>query len=350
MRNQRPPFLGRGALTACCVLIVLMFALASPAFGEPYPSVPTPTIEGPIPVTETSQIFMHTNVPLSQYGYVEEEYFLSGTGYTYTTSGPVNETGKKILTGGPNSNGTYPFKTRIVVRRPEDPANFNGKVVAEWQNVTAGFDLEPQWVGDPYYLMHNGYTYVAVDAQNVGIEGLKKFDPERYNSLQTGPSGDTLSYDMYAAALKAIRGDGIGPEPLGDLTSHINNVTASGASQSCGRLATDYNKVMPLQEGIASDLLLTDCTSSDPSRPAGEGAAGDQRNRKPSRTDRGGISRQPSSPPLGGRGRLACALHGASELGPPDRTRSRPELILVLRAHPHPVDGLVALLCRHRGG
>ena len=27
-------------------------------------------------------------------------------------------TGSKILTGGPNSNGTYPFKTRIVVRRP----------------------------------------------------------------------------------------------------------------------------------------------------------------------------------------------------------------------------------------
>ena len=262
MRNQRSTLLGRAALTASCAVVALLFVLVSPAFGEPYPSVPTPTIEGPIPVTETSQIFMHTNVPLAHYGYVEEEYFISGTGYTYTTSGPVNETGKEIVTGGPNGNGTYPFKTRIVVRRPVDPANFNGKVIAEWQNVTAGFDLEPQWVGDPYYLMNSGYAYVAVDAQTVGINGLKTFDPARYSSLQTGPSGDALSYDMYAAALKAIRGDGIGPEPLGDLTSHISNVTASGASQSCGRLAIDYNKVVPLQEGIASDFLLTDCTSA----------------------------------------------------------------------------------------
>jgi hypothetical protein len=50
-------------------------------------------------------------------------------------------------------------------------------------------------------------------------------------------------------------------QPLGELTPKVTNVTASGASQSCTRLATDYNKVAPLQE-IADDYLLTDCTSA----------------------------------------------------------------------------------------
>src|SRR6185312_12553962 len=122
-------------------------------------------------------------------------------------------------------------------------------------------DLEPEWDGNPYALMKGGYVYVAVDAQNAGISGLKKYNKERYGTLEVGPAGDALSYDVYAAALKAIRGDGTGAQPLGELSSKVTNVTASGASQSCGRLATYYNKVAPLQE-IADDYLVTDCTSA----------------------------------------------------------------------------------------
>jgi hypothetical protein len=248
------------ALAACCALACSLLAFASPAMAA-YEGVPTPTIEGPIAETPTSHIFMRTNVPLSNYGYTEEEFFISGTGSTYNTGGAVSETGTKATSGGPNGNGTYPFKTRIVVRRPINPANFNGKVMAEWQNVTAGFDLEPLWDGDPYALMKAGYAYVAVDAQPVGITGLKKYNNERYGSLEVGPSNGALAYDVYAAALKAVRGDGVGPQPLGELTPALTNVTASGASQSCSELATYYNKIAPLQE-VANDYLLTDCTNA----------------------------------------------------------------------------------------
>jgi hypothetical protein len=114
-----------------CVLIGALLALSSSAMAA-YENVPTPTVEGPIAVTESSHPFLASNIPLASYGYTEEEFFISGTGYTYNTSGAVNVTGTKITTGGPNGNGTFPFKTRIVVRRPTDPAKFNGKVVAEW--------------------------------------------------------------------------------------------------------------------------------------------------------------------------------------------------------------------------
>jgi hypothetical protein len=251
----------RGGLpAACCVLVCALLALASPAFGA-YEGAPTPTVEGPIAETASSHVFMRTKVPLASYGYSEEEFFISGTGSTYTTTGAVNVTGTKLTTGGPNENGTYPFKTRIVVRRPANPADFNGKVLVEWQNVTAGFDLEPQWDGDPYAAIKAGYAYVAVDAQTVGVTGLKTYNSERYGSLQVGPSSDALSYDVYGAALKAIRGDGTGPEPLGNLTPKITNVTATGASQSCSKLVIYYNKIAPLQE-IADDYLLTDCTNA----------------------------------------------------------------------------------------
>jgi hypothetical protein len=260
MFSDRPKRRAGWALAACCALVCSLFALASPAWGA-YETVPTPTIEGPIAETPTSHIFMRTNVPLANYGYTEEEFFISGTGSTYNTGGAVSETGTKATSGGPNGNGTYPFKTRIVVRRPINPANFNGRVLAEWQNVTAGFDLEPQWDGNPYTMMKAGYAYVAVDAQPVGITGLKKYNSERYGSLEVGPSNGALAFDVYAAALKAIRGDGVGPQPLGELTPALTNVTASGASQSCSELATYYNKIAPLQE-IANDYLLTDCTNA----------------------------------------------------------------------------------------
>ncbi len=250
------------SLAVCCAVIGSLFAFVSPAWSEPYPNVPTPTVEGPVAVTPTSHPFLATEIPLASYGYTEKEYFISGTGYTYNTSGAFNVTGTKILTGGPHGDGTYPFKTRLVVRMPTNPADFNGKVIVEWNNVTAGYDLEVNWFGDPYYLIKNGYAYVTVSAQNVGVNFLKAFNFERYGSLEVGPAGDPLSYDIYAAAVKAVRGDvSSGPEPLGSLTPHIETVAASGESQSCGRLVTYFNKVAPLQE-IVNSYLLTVCTTA----------------------------------------------------------------------------------------
>ena len=104
---------------------------------------------GPVPVTQTSYPFMATDIDLSQYGYIEEEYFVSGNGYRYSTGGLT--TGTKNVTGGANNDGAFPYKTRIVVRRPIDEADSNGTTVLEWYNVTGGFDAEWNWFNDPYY-------------------------------------------------------------------------------------------------------------------------------------------------------------------------------------------------------
>ena len=225
---------------------------------------------GPIPVTDSSYPFLATDEDLDKYGYVEEEYFIEGDGYRYDTALSTDPSvdAPRIESGGPNSDGTYPFKTRIVVRRPANPADANGQVVAEWNNVTAQRDIEWNWFGDPEFMLKNGYTFVGVTAQNVGVVGLKAFDNARYGDLTvngngtvptgTGLDGDALSYDVFGAALNAIKGNRTGVDPLGGINADV--VIASGESQSCGRLANHHNKIQPFQQ-IADAYLLTVCGS-----------------------------------------------------------------------------------------
>lgn len=68
--------------------------------------------------------FNHTLFDHAPHGYVEEQYFVSGTARDH-------------LNGGADA----PFTTRVVVRRPLDPARFNGTVWIEWLNVTSGSGL-----------------------------------------------------------------------------------------------------------------------------------------------------------------------------------------------------------------
>ncbi|MGK2932222.1 MAG: alpha/beta hydrolase domain-containing protein [Solirubrobacterales bacterium] len=229
-----------------------------------------PNVTGPVATTATNYPFLATDIDLAKYGYVEEEFFISGDAFRYDTSGPVTQNAEPIETGGADNDGKYDFKTRIVVRRPANPADANGQVVAEWNNVTATRDLEWNWFGDPYFLLENGYTFVGVTAQNTGVNSLKAFDAARYGDLTvigtppnavptgTGLDQDALSYDVFAAAINAVRGGGTGPDPMGGI--NVDKVIASGESQSCGRLANHYNRFEPLHEMLDA-YLLTVCGS-----------------------------------------------------------------------------------------
>jgi hypothetical protein len=251
---------------------------ASAAFGD----IPTSNVSGPIPTSANSYPFLATDIDLGQYGYVEEEYFLEGEGYRYDTPLVNYQTNaNKIVTGEAHNDGKYPFKTRIVVRRPANPADANGIVVAEWNNVTSTQDVEFNWLGDPYFLLRNGYTFVGVTAQVTGVNSLKAFDTAkldgtRYGSLGTTadpspgnglptndpgylpPDNDPLSYDVFSSVVKALKGGRTGVDPLGGITA--TKVIASGESQSCGRLSTHYNEIDPTHD-IVDAYLLTVCNS-----------------------------------------------------------------------------------------
>jgi hypothetical protein len=202
---------------------------------------------------------------LAANGYVVEEYQLEGETVGYQTAA-----GTKL---GPDGRwlvevaGEASYRTRILVVRPLDPAGFNGTVLLNWQNVSAGLEMGSP-VGDELY---RGFTWVGVSAQEVGLYGfplgmdrggggggggrgrpLVDQDPERYGSLHH--PGDPGAYEMFTQAARAVGPDRTGPvDPMGGLP--VQRILATGASQSAMRLVCYANTVHPVDRIIDGFLL-----------------------------------------------------------------------------------------------
>lgn len=221
-------------------------ATASPTATQ---SVPNPVVEGPI--TGPGNPFVQgTNFDPADVGYARDEYFLSGTARGYVNVGELTPDG----VWGVEAGTSAAYKTRILIYRPIDAERFNGSVVVEWLNVSAGFDTAPDWISAHTELVRGGYVWVGVSAQLVGIEGsgggpipglpdlsLKSVGPVRYASLHH--PGDTFSYDMFSQVGQALRSP-VGIDPLGGLP--VERLIAAGESQSAFRLTTYVNGVHPV--------------------------------------------------------------------------------------------------------
>jgi Alpha/beta hydrolase domain len=238
--------------------LVLMAAFAAWVAAAPPAgagSVPNPTVSGPIaspdiPGTPTYNYpFFASNHDLPTHGYVEEEFYFQGTANRYNT--PSLTTGTIIDSG-------HPYLTRMLVRRPADPKQFNGTVLVEWLNVTNGFDADNTWFFSWEHILEEGYAWVGVSAQEVGVARLQAWNPTRYGSLdvtQGGTiTGDDLSYDIFSQAGQAVRSP-VGVDPLGGLKARL--VIAIGESQSAFRLATYVNSINPLANEYDGFLLLS---------------------------------------------------------------------------------------------
>ncbi|WP_376703059.1 alpha/beta hydrolase domain-containing protein [Mesorhizobium sp. ISC25] len=55
--------------------------------------------------------------------------------------------------------------------------------MVEWANVTAGQDIDFAFAESWEYLLREGYAVAVVSAQNVGVDRLKTWSPERYGTL-----------------------------------------------------------------------------------------------------------------------------------------------------------------------
>lgn len=207
-------------------------------------TVPGAVVEGPIAGRPT---LVSTFFALEPLGYEQAEYFVSGTANAYTNVNELKPDGQWQVQASEQAN----YKTRIVVIRPSDPAKFNGTVLVEWLNVSAGFDSGPDWGMTHTELMRSGYAWVGVSAQKVGVDALIDgsaaaiipggVSGDRYDSLNH--PGDNYSYDIYSQVAQAIRAPGAVP-PLGNLAA--KRLIAAGESQSAGRMVTYVNAFAPL--------------------------------------------------------------------------------------------------------
>ena len=195
---------------------------------------------------------------LSTLNYVVQEYSFSGEAVSYQPQGAQGVDGRWAVKADQHA----PFTTRLVVVRPSDPAKFNGTVLVEWLNVSAGTDVTPDWSYTHRELVRQGYAYVAVSAQKVGIDGggmiiaipgmmpLKKADPERYAALNH--PGDAFSYDIFTQAARAVRNTR-DSHLLGPLKP--KHVLATGESQSAGFLTTYVDAIEPIANAFDGFLI-----------------------------------------------------------------------------------------------
>jgi hypothetical protein len=242
-RPHTPRFHGLRGARAVLAAVVAAAILVVPSVSSA--EVSGPTLEGPIPgavpgnpaSSELSETypFFSTWHDLAGNGYVEEEFYLSGFADAYSTAG------EKLATD-------VPYRTRMIVRRPVSQAGFNGTVLVEWQNVTAGYDLDALW---NWRHMREGYVWVGVSAQRVGVNQLRSWSPTRYGDLDVTGGGayvtDQLSYDIFAQAAQALESPGA-VDPLAGLD--VERVVAIGASQSASRMTTYYNVVLPQETAV----------------------------------------------------------------------------------------------------
>jgi hypothetical protein len=249
-RSGRAPFI---TLIGSLLLVV----------GTARAQVENPTVVGPLAVGASpgdashDYVYFTPEIDLADYGYIEEEFFVEGTASRYQT--PAGATGTVISSG-------HPYRTRIVVRRPTSRRRFNGTVLLEWQNVSAGYELDAHWAASWEHIVEQGYVWVGVSAQRVGVHGnaapavnngLRAWSPTRYGSLDVTAAGtvmdDSLSYDIYSQVAQAVRNPN-GVRPLGNLRPQL--VLAVGASQSAGRLSVYHNSIHPLHGAVDAFYLL----------------------------------------------------------------------------------------------
>jgi hypothetical protein len=216
---------------------------------------------------------------LEEAGWVQHEYVAAGTASSYRSEGELPADGRFELV----EDGSAGYRTRVVVRRPESPDAFNGTVVVEWLNVSAGFDADPDHVYMADELRRGGYAWVGVSAQVIGIEGgdvavateaggdlagrgLRALDPERYGSLEH--PGDAFAYDIFTQVARALRAEG-SSGALGDLEPQ--RIIAAGESQSAFMLTTYINGVQPRIRAFDGFLVHSRGGSAAPLGSPGEG-------------------------------------------------------------------------------
>ena len=227
--------------------------------GEPptYAPIPQPLLE--LPPDEGDIALFSTEFDLAEVGYQQQEFFFSGNARAFANTTALGTDGLWQVEVAAEA----PYRSRMVVYRPIDPQQFSGTVVVEWLNVSAGFASGPVWRSTHTELIRQGHAWVAVDAQETGIEGgtnlvspvplhLKAVNPARYGELLH--PGDSYSYDIFTQAAQALRSPGA-IDPLAGLVPEV--LIAAGQSQSAYRLTTLVNALQPVYGPFDGYFLFT---------------------------------------------------------------------------------------------
>lgn len=210
-------------------------------------------------------------------GYVEDEYFMSGTANIYG-----EDQAQKPFVEIPDA----PYTTRLLIRRPKERAHFSGNIVIEVLNATAMIDIDRMWVNSWKFFTRNGDIYIGITSKGQVVDALKRFNPDRYapirwdnpDKTRTAPEGvqnnpmmfmeayeSGLFWDMLMDLARLLRGSD-DKNPLADYgPAHI---FLTGWSQSGGYIARILHSFAYLPEvekdgPLFDGYLMAGCAASD---------------------------------------------------------------------------------------
>ena len=224
-----------------------------------------PALTGPLLNTAASHQFNSTltydePLDLSAFGFVEQEFFVTGTAAVY-------DDGLSVLR-------EVPYTNRLIVRRP-DTAQPSGVVFVEILNPSNGYDAEGMWRRAWDYFLAHGHTYVAFSAKPVTIDSLKIFDPQRYLPLSWDlePTNAHVPVDADFNAYGVV--DGCEEGIVWDIITQVGNLLADpsgshilgglepsatvlmGQSQSGHTLNTWLRHFHPLAPGLWDGFIVS---------------------------------------------------------------------------------------------
>ncbi len=121
-------------------------------------------------------------IDLDRYGYLEEEYYLLGVAPAITASG--------------TSLLDAPYLTRILVRKPANPARFNGTVIIEpfsWFG-----ERGAGWILTRDYLLRRGYAYVGytLNVNRPGIDPKFSSDAPKARAEAIAQYGHIVNFEF----------------------------------------------------------------------------------------------------------------------------------------------------------
>ena len=203
----------RDVVLRCACAIGLGVSLAPVAVVAAVPAIPVVVA---VPFSPTNPLFMASQLPLSYYGYVEEEFFIQGSAHTYAS--PLGST--------PQITSTLPYQTRILVRRPADSKNYSGHVILEPLHPSHS---APSLAVDFRWIYANGDVWVGVEPPaNNAL--LQTFNKARYGTLTANAALPV--YDILSQVAALVQSS-LSPIPM----LRVRSVFMQGVSATCSTVS-----------------------------------------------------------------------------------------------------------------
>jgi len=227
-------------IVALTGILLSLSAFTAVSAAIPLPETALLPVVAGDPETE-SVPFLSMADDMAEFGYVEDEYQLSGNAVVYDYVNNAEQSPAVTAITAP-----VPYATRMFVRRPADMSRFNGTVYFEIINATRQYDSDVSWQYSDRMIMFEGAVYVGITSKSPAVNFLRDSfgkapytirNADRYAGMLMTDDGHIWDMLMQSGAL--LKSDAATDNPLAGWG--VERLILTGFSQSAGYVKTFVN-------------------------------------------------------------------------------------------------------------